>query len=304
MTDIAEKCFKEWQRSVRKLFPVWQSLGIHVVPNHFYQPIPDTRLLTDEVWEKRSQLVGIDMREESQLELLDLFKSKFKSEYEAIPRHDTGVEQEFYIDNNTFASVDAEIFYSMIRHCQPKSVCEIGSGFSTLLAARALLKNAEMHGIESTLTAIEPYPNEFLSKGFPGLTRLVKEQVQRVPLSEFTSLGENDILFIDSSHVVKVGSDVQYEYLEILPRLPRGVIVHIHDIFIPAEYPRDWILKEQRFWNEQYLLQAFLTFNDTYEVLWAGSFMHLNHPDRLESAFSSYSRESVWPGSFWIRRIK
>ena len=151
---------------------------------------------------------------------------------------------------------------------------------------------------------IDPYPNEVLKRGFPGLSRLIPEKVQDVPISEFMTLGDNDILFIDSSHVLKTGSDVHYEYLEVLPRLNRGVIVHVHDIFLPAEYPREWVLGEHRFWNEQYLLQAFLAFNESFEVLWAGSYMHLRYPEELETAFSSYRREETWPKSFWMRRVR
>jgi len=173
------------------------------------------------------------------------------------------------------------------------------------LSAQAILKNEEEdNDYECELVAIEPYPNDILKAGFPGLSKLIPKKVQDIPLSEFKKLSENDILFIDSSHVLKIGSDVQYEYLEILPRLNKGVIVHAHDIFLPAEYPKEWILKDYRFWTEQYLLQAFLSFNDSFEVLWGGSYMHLRHPDKLEEAFSSYKRDERWPGSFWIRRIK
>ena len=102
--------------------------------------------------------------------------------------------------------------------------------------------------------------------------------------------------------MLKNGSDVQFEFLEVLPRLAKGVLVHLHDIFLPAEYPRNWVMRDRRFWNEQYLLQAFLAFNSGFEVVWAGSWMHLNHSDRLTHAFPSYDAKSVWPGSFWIRR--
>lgn len=122
-------------------------------------------------------------------------------------------------------------------------------------------------------------------------------------ITEFTRLEANDILFIDSSHVVTIGSDVQYEYLEILPRLAPGVLVHIHDIFLPMEYRKQWVLQELRFWNEQYLLQAFLIQNVAWKVLWGGSYMHIQHPDILEKSFSSYNREERWPGSFWIQRL-
>ena len=94
-----------------------------------------------------------------------------------------------------------------------------------------------------------------------------------------------------------------YELLEILPQLAVGVVVHLHDIFMPAEYPKNWVLKKKRFWSEQYLLQAFLAFNKDFEVLWGSSYMHLIHPEMLEAAFPSYRRDRWWPASFWIRRV-
>jgi hypothetical protein len=289
----------------KKLFTLWEKLGFHITRNHFYEPIPDTRMLKDDLWEKQSELVGININEESQINLLSVFSSKFKEEYESFPRSETSIPFQYYVNNSAFSSVDGEIYYCMIRHFKPKKIFEIGAGYSTYLAAHAILKNKEEdNAYECELVAIDPYPNDVLKNGFPGLSKLIPKRVQDIPLSEFKKLLENDILFIDSTHVLKIGSDVQYEYLEILPRLNKGVIVHVHDIFLPSEYPKEWVLKKYIFWNEQYLLQAFLTFNDSFEVLWAGSYMHLKHPDKLEEAFSSYKRDESWPGSFWMRRIK
>jgi hypothetical protein len=104
--------------------------------------------------------------------------------------------------------------------------------------------------------------------------------------------------------VLKIGSDVQFEFLEVLPRLNKGVIVHVHDIFLPAEYPQEWVMQKHRFWTEQYLLQTFLSFNHSFEVLWAGSFMHLKHSDKVAAAFASYRREAHLPGSFWMKRAR
>jgi hypothetical protein len=126
--------------------------------------------------------------------------------------------------------------------------------------------------------------------------------VQDVPLDEFTRLEDGDVLFIDTSHVVKTGGDVQYEFLEVLPRLQKGVIVHIHDIYLPAEYPKEWVLDGLTFWSEQYVLQAFLAFNSAFEVVLGGQYLHLYHPDRLHKAFALYGGEP-WLGSFWIRRV-
>ena len=283
----------------------WQKLGFHITPNHYYQPIPDTRTLKDELWQSQSELVGIDINEEEQINILSLFSLKFKEEYERFPRNKTSVSYYYYVNNASFESVDGEILYCMIRHFKPKKIFEIGAGYSTYLTAQAIIKNKEKDdNCECELVAIEPYPNDILRTGFPGLSKLIPEKVQDIPLLEFKRLTENDILFIDSSHVLKIGSDVQCEYLEILPRLNKGVIIHIHDIFLPAEYPKEWVLKDFRFYTEQYLLQAFLAFNDNFRVLWAGSYMHLKHPDKLEAAFNSYKRDKIWPGSFWIRKIK
>lgn len=293
------------KRVIKKTFPFWQSLGVHVTPNHFYEPIPDTRTLPDELWSKPSELVGIDLNEAKQLELLSLFSAKFKHEYDQFPRHKTDIPYQYYVYNDFFVSTDSEILYCMIRHFRPGKIFEIGSGYSTYLSAQAVLKNSQEDGRQACeLVAMEPYPNEVLQAGFPGLSKLVPKKIQDVPLAEFEKLTENDILFIDSSHVLKIGSDVQYEYLEILPRLNKGVIVHLHDIFLPAEYPKAVVLKEHTFWTEQYLLQAFLTFNDSFDVLWAGSYMHLNHPDKLEVTFPAYNRDERWPASFWLKKIK
>jgi hypothetical protein len=269
-----------------------------------YGPVPDVKALRDELWSRHSELVGIDLNEPGQLELLRIFSEKFKGEYEALPRDRTPLAHEYYVNNTAFSSVDGEILYCMIRHFKPRRIIEIGSGFSTLLAARAVLKNEEEEpGRKCELTAIEPDPKPMLRGSLPGLSRLLVERVEHVEMREFESLAEGDILFIDSSHVLKIGSDVQYEYLEILPRLGKAVLVHSHDIFLPAEYPREGVLGGT-FWNEQYLLHGFLLFNEAFEVLWAGSYMHLTHPDKLEEAFSSYNRATRWPGSFWMRKVR
>jgi predicted O-methyltransferase YrrM len=282
-----------------KYFELWEENGFHITPNSFSQPIPDTRELKDDLWGKHSEIVGIDLNESGQLELLSQFSIEFKTEYEQLPREKTDIPHQYYLRNASFISVDGEILYCMIRHFKPRRVFEIGSGNSTYLAAQAARKN-EAAGFPCELIAFEPYPNEVLKAGFAGLSRLAPMKIENVPLSEFDRLQENDILFIDSSHSLKIGSDVQYEFLEIIPRLNRGVVVHVHDIFLPAEYPKDWVVREHTFYNEQYLLQAFLAFNRCFEVLWAGSFMHLKHPDKLQAAFDSY--QGGWPGSFWMRR--
>ena len=288
---------------IRRSFSIWETFGLHVTPNYFESPIPDTRRLKKEIWSHRSSLTGIEMREEEQIKLLESFVNNYKAEYERLPRSKTACANQYYVDNGFFEAVDGEVLFCMIRHFRPKRVYEVGCGNSTLLAAQTLRENQKDGGPSGEVVAFEPSPNVDLRRGFSGLSRLVVSKVENVPLRTFQELGGNDILFLDSSHVVRTGGDVEYEFLEILPNLKPGVIVHVHDIFLPAEYPRKLIMQQRRFFSEQYLLQAFLAFNREFEVLWAGSFMHLNHPDLLERAFNSYKRELRWPGSFWMRRV-
>ena len=289
------------KRALDLTFPLWERLGLHVRPVHFYEPVPDTRRLGPEIWARRTEMVGIDLKPKQQLDLLRELAHRYRSEYDAFPRLATGRPLEYHVDNRSFESVDGEILYAMIRRLKPERMIEIGSGFSTLVAAQALLRNEADGASPCDYVVCDPYAGEKIRRGVPGVTRLIHAPVQEVPIAAFEALGENDILFIDSSHVLRIGSDVQYEYLEILPRLHPGVHVHIHDIFLPAEYPEAWVRREHRFWTEQYLLQAFLCYNRAFEVVWAGSYMHLKHPDELRAAFASYG-PGRHPGSFWIRR--
>jgi hypothetical protein len=171
----------------------------------------------------------------------------------------------------------------------------VGSGFSSLVLGQAAEKNKN-----SDLICIEPFPREFLREGFPGLQSSIEKKIQDIGLEFFSQLASGDILFIDSSHTVKIGGDVNYLFLEVLPRLNPGVIVHVHDIFLPFEYRRDWVLDEFRFWTEQYLLDAFLMFNAEFEVIMANSYLSHYHEDDLKAAFPDLS--SWGGGSFWMRR--
>jgi len=285
-----------------KYFELWQSHGFHVASVHYYQPIPDTRVLPLSLWNRVSDLPGVDIREEQQKQLLSEIVGRFKDEYTAIPEGASTQEFHYYLGNVAFEAVDAEMLFGLIRLLKPRRMYEIGSGFSTLLTADALRRN-RVDGYSCRFIAIDPDASAELEAKLPRDVALWRVPVQEVSLDEFESLCENDILFIDSSHVCKIGSDVQFLFLEVLPRLRPGVVVHIHDIFLPLEYPRQWVLDEHRFWNEQYLLQTFLSFNTTFEVLWAGQWMHIKYPELLMKAFPSY-KAGVSAGSFWFRRTR
>ena len=308
-------------KNFKRIFLIGQKLGFHIIPNHFYYPVPDTRLLTNKIFTSQSKLIGLEMNEKEQLELLSIFEFNFKNEFNKFPHTKTKVPYHYYTTNGNFRSVDGEILYCMIRYFKPKKIIEIGSGYSTFCSAQAILKNQELYdNYNCELIAIEPYPNKTLRKGFPGLSHLIPTQLQKVPIEIFTELGENDILFIDSSHILNIGNDVFYEFIEILPRLKKGVIVHIHDIYLPLEYPPELVLNLLCFFNEQYLLQSFLAFNDTFKVLWAAKYMQLKYSDKLENVFYSFKKDKaemngfdsnkkykvwpiMWPSSFWIKRI-
>ena len=198
------------------------------------------------------------MNESMQLDLLRKHFPKFRNEYEQFPIQPTVEGGSFHLNNMLFDGTDALVAYCMVRQFQPQLIIEIGSGFSSLLLGEAAAKNNS-----SALICIEPFPQEFLKQSFPGLRRLIEKKVEDIDLEFFSQLHSGDVLFIDSSHTVKIGGDVNYLFLEVLPRVEPGVIVHIHDVFLPFEYGRRWIKEEFRFWTEQYLLQAFLTFNSS-----------------------------------------
>jgi len=283
-------------------FTTWQKYGYHVLRNYYYTPIPDTSQLDDSVYNFESALKGIDMREESQKELLHKFSTSYKAEYDLFPDKPKNYF-DYYTTQTSYRCVEAQMLYCFVRNLKPNKIIEIGSGYSTMLTAQALRKNKGEENANCDFVAIEPYPNEAIAKGFEGLSRLICEPVQKVPFSEFESLNENDILFIDSTHTVKTGGDVVYEINEILPRLKRGVYVHIHDIFLPFEYPKSWH-SVPYFWAEQYLVQAFLQFNDSFEIVWASHFMHRKNSTLCQKAFSFYEPNLPFVSGFWIKKIK
>ena len=272
-----------------ELFPIWEQHGFHATPVHFYQPIPDTRELPETLWKQPSNLVGINMNDAMQLDLLRSHFIKFRDECSNFPAEPPPGQR------RPFRGVDALAAYCMVRHFQPRLIIEVGSGFSSLALGQAAAKNKN-----SALICIDPFPSDFLRNGFPGLRSSIEKKIQDIDLEFFSQLQSGDILFIDSSHTVKIGGDVNYLFLEVLPRLKAGVIVHVHDIFLPFEYRRDWVLDEFRFWNEQYLLQAFLTFNSEFEVLLANSYLNHYHREDLRAAFPNLP--SWAGGSFWVRR--
>jgi peptidoglycan/LPS O-acetylase OafA/YrhL len=268
-------------------------------PGHFYSPIADPvdlRAREARIWAPGEIMPGIDLRLDAQLALLPQLAPW-------VAEIDWPVEQpadptRYFYGNDQYPVLDAEFLYAALRHFRPRTVIEIGSGFSSLITAEV---NRRHLGGSMAFHCVEPYPRQFLIDGVEGITSLVRSKVEDVDLAFFDQLGAGDLLFIDSSHVSKVGSDVNYLFFEVLPRLRPGVMVHVHDIFLPDEYPKIWVIDQGRNWNEQYLLRAFLQFNADWEVLWAAHCMGTRHTAAVQAAFPRYPRLGGG-GSFWIRR--
>jgi hypothetical protein len=293
-------------------------LGVSVTPLHFYFPVPRIKSLAGKDWGACRPCGAFDFRLEEQVHRLHTEILPFAGEW-VFPDHSTGGSHAFHFNNGFFERVDAEVAYSFVRQRKPKRLIEVGSGNTTLVLAAAMRRNAAL-GFPGEFIAIEPCPPQFLKDGVQGLTELIQKPVQQAPFDLFRQLEEDDILFIDSSHVVSMDSDVLYECLRILPELAPGVLVHFHDIFAPLDYPEKFVKTNLCFWGEQYMLEAFLSFNRAFKVVWTGSAMQRFHGDELRNAFpgweGSFSRmpeemkvfapsldgNNVWPCSFWIER--
>jgi hypothetical protein len=278
----------------------WQANGFSIIPNHYYQPIPDLTSIKKEKKEISSQMVGVDFKEKEQLSLLNklaVYKKQFVQFKGLTSDVDVQQDYHFFFKNAAFDGVDALLYYGLIKYLKPKRIIEVGSGWSTKIAATACRENKQ-----TELISIEPYPQSILEEGFDGLSKLKKEKIQDVSSKYFDRLKKGDVLFIDSSHTVKFGGDVNYLLFEILPRLNKGVYVHVHDIFFPFDYPQGWIFDEYRFWAEQYLLHAFLMFNDSFEVVYSNSYMGEKHPKEVKRVFSN--SPFYKGGSIWLRKIK
>jgi predicted O-methyltransferase YrrM len=276
---------------------VFRKVGIYPLLDHYYEPLFNPAHLRKPLSEDR-ELLGIDWNVAEQLDLLKRFH--FNDELVRFPV-DRQADHEFFYRNGFFESGDAEFLYNMIRLHKPKRIFEIGSGQSTLIAASAVEANrGEDPRYQCEHVCIEPYEVEWLDQLN---VNVVRKPVELIDTSLFGQLDENDILFIDSSHMIRPQGDVLFEYFEILPILKSGVLIHIHDIFTPKDYLDEWI-QSVCFWNEQYLLEAFLSYNSEFKIIGALNFLKHHHPDDLTAACPVLREqlESREPGSFWLRR--
>ena len=275
---------------------VFMKQGILPISDHYYQPmINPMRDLRHSLRIDR-KLNGVDMNDNGQLELLS--KMIYGEELLSIPWNSDSIDQYFY-NNDYYRAGDADYLYGVIRYFKPRKILEIGSGMSTLLSLRAIKKNMEENRHDfCSITCIEPYEHTWLESA--GVS-VIRDKVECLDESVFETLERNDILFIDSSHIIRPQGDVLFEYLQILPLLNAGVLVHIHDIFTPKDYLDKWVLENHCLWNEQYLLEAFLTGNSSYRIIGALNYLSHHYREEFSTACPIYSaHRTEEPGAFWM----
>ena len=273
---------------------LFEKIGVFPIIDHYYEPIFNEKKLSKKLSFDR-KLPGIDWNEDVQIDILSKFS--FTNEFDDWNKE----SKRFFFGNGSFESGDAEYLYNFVRFFKPKQVIEIGCGFSSLIVQEALKKNKETQK-DTTFhqTCIEPYEVNWLEK--TGIN-VLRKRVEEVDRNVFRELNEGDLLFIDSSHIIRPQGDIVYEYLEILPILQKGVFVHIHDIFTPQDYPKEWVFNQVKLWNEQYLVEAFLCNNEEWEIIGSLNLLHNKYFSKF-NAISNYHSKTREPGSIYIRKKK
>lgn len=271
--------------------------GVFPVADHYYEPLINFSQLFQPLDQHR-YLPGVDLNTAEQLMLLKQFR--FSEELRPFAVSAQRDELTYRFGNGFFDSGDAEFLYNLVRLKKPRRVVEIGSGNSTLLVIEAIRRNQLDDALyRCEHICVEPYEMPWLERSG---VQVLRERVEKVSRSVFEALEASDLLFIDSSHVIRPQGDVLCEFLEILPALKPGVIVHIHDIFTPRDYPKSWIVDRVRLWNEQYLLEALLSGNPGWKIIGAVNFLQHEHHEELTAACPFLTRDRE-PGSFYIERV-
>jgi len=269
-------------------------------PGHYYSSIVDVDQLIErqeEIWKNINidGIDGIDLKVGNQIQLIDLLRKY----YDSIPFSESKKEDiRYYFNNGFYSYTDAIILHSMIRHFEPKRIIEVGSGFSSSVM---LDTNEIFFDNTINLTFIEPFTERLetlLKKRDHVATLIIQKEVQNVPVDVFTKLGPGDILFIDSTHVSKTGSDLNHLLFNVIPKLNSGVLIHFHDIFYPFEYPKEWVFNGRN-WNEIYLIRSFLMYNFDFEVLLFSHYLHLHHGHIFKEMPLCYKNTG---GNLWIKR--
>jgi hypothetical protein len=281
---------------------IFSKVGVFPIPDQYYQPLINPKKYLKKSLRQDRILNGIDLNVQEQLNILDKFN--FNQELLDFPIDKENVKSgiSFFYNNGSYCSGDAEYLYNIIRLFKPSKIIEIGSGNSTLMALNATAKNHdEDENYNCEHVCIEPFEMPWLeTKNL----KVIREKVEDMDIAFFEQLNANDILFIDSSHIIRPQGDVLFEYLEILPVLKPGVIIHVHDIFTPKDYPDQWIYKDNLLWNEQYLLEAFLSLNTKFKIIGATNYLSHNHKEAFSAKCPIFAKQQdKEPGAFWMKRI-
>jgi predicted O-methyltransferase YrrM len=298
-------------RWARRLAGLWRSPNRNWLAfplGHFHNPMPDYADIkrdADRLFAPHGpDMPGIDLNPAGQLALAEQL-SKYMPE-QPFPK-DAAPGTRYHLDNRYYPTADGSVNYAMLRHFRPKRVIEAGSGFTS---ACMLDTSEKFLGGQTQFTFVEPYPDRLHSLLTPAdkeRTTIHVKRVQDLPLPTFDQLEANDLLFIDSSHVGKLGSDVTFLFFEVLPRLKPGVLVHVHDIFWPFEFPRKWIDLGYA-WNEAYLLRAVLMFSKGFELLLWPSYLETHHAARWAELMPLAQQRASYNPDFggatiWLRRV-
>ena len=272
-----------------------------VPPGHYYSPIP----ALDEVKAREPQIFdygtrtfpGIDLNENEQLELLGRFEEYYRDQ----PFHENKTPPlRYFLRNQSYEFSDGIILHCMIRYLKPRRIIEVGSGYSS---CATLDTNELFFGNQIACTFIDPFPQlleQLIRPEDRARIQIVPQMLQDVDLALFSQLSAGDILFIDSTHVSKVGSDVNRLFFDVLPRLNSGVYIHIHDIGHPFEYPKSFVYSGIA-WNEVYLLRAFLQYNSAFKIVFFNTYLEQFHEQRFQRAMPLCLVNRG--GSIWLRKV-
>ena len=274
-----------------------KATGVFPIRDHYYEPLFVDARIHKPLSEHRA-LPGINLRVQDQLSLLEQLHAGEEFETHALRGNIAGSGMNFDINNGNYGPGDAEFLFAFLRHIKPRRVIEIGCGQTTLVIEAAASANESEHGSRFEHICYEPYEQPWL-KCLNGV-KLLRKRIETENANWQDELAEGDLLFIDSSHMIRPQGDVLYEYLELIPALARGVYVHVHDIFTPRDYPDKWIRDAVKFWNEQYLLEAILSNHGRYHVIAALNFLAVDHFDNLKAA-CPHLTDKRRPSSFYFQ---
>jgi predicted O-methyltransferase YrrM len=290
--------FQNLEKNIRNLEENVRRQGAYPV-GHYYSPIPSQEDVLAYLSTRKppnKELIGINLNEQMQYDLLN----EYAQFYNDLPFPEEQVSSSrYYYNNSWFSYSDAIFLYCFLRKYQPKRIIEVGSGFSSAVMLDTI---DSVFSQKPEITFIEPYPdrlNSLLRESDRQQIKLIDRKIQEVPSDIFSTLQSGDLLFIDSSHVVKCGSDLQLLLFEILPHIQPGVIVHFHDVFYPFDYPAEW-LTEGRYWNENYFLRAFLAYNCQWSILFFNTYAHYMFNDTIQEKMPLCIKNPG--GSLYIQR--